>query len=417
MKDYHLILLGFGLATVSMAYLPIITERLKVTYTLPMLLIGALLFHVGVPVDWPEPFWEHQWVKVVTELVVILSLMSAGLKIGFRYGREHWKNPLRLIHTTMPVYILGIFAVAYYLVGLDGPSALLLAAVCAPTDPVMATDMQLEGEGEGDQGGGHKNTGLRYLLTSEAGLNDGMAFPFVFLAILWADAGNFGEIDFVEWTTYYLLFKIIVGALIGSLFGLLYSYTIDRLHSAGMGKALSGFVAIALAVASFALAETASSYGFLSVFFTGLFAQYHHHTDEENSSKDEMLLYSEETEKLIMVVFIVLFGGFLANGILTQTSWSGILAALAIVVLLRPLTGILAMVGLDYSPRKKWAVAFFGIKGVGSFFYLAYGLNEGTFNGENELYAIVSWVVLISVIIHGLSGPRVVKYFERNNPG
>jgi len=98
--------------------------------------------------------------------------MVVGLKIGFRYGKKHWKNPLRLIHTTMPIYILGIFLLSYYFLELNGAAALLLAAVCAPTDPVMASDMQLE-HGEAKDS---RNTGLRYLLTAEAGLNDGWHF-------------------------------------------------------------------------------------------------------------------------------------------------------------------------------------------------------------------------------------------------
>lgn len=413
MSAYHLILLAFGLATVLMAYVPIVSEKLKITYTLPMLCIGSLLYYLGVPIDWPEYFWEHEWVKVVTELIVILSLMGAGLKIGLRYGKEHWRLPLRLIHTAMPLYIVAIFSGAFFIVGLDGPSSLLLAAVCAPTDPVMATDMQLEGDGSE----GKKNTGLRYLLTAEAGLNDGMAFPFVYLAILWSNNGSIGDVDLWEWSGFYILFKIIVGVIIGSTFGYLYSRSVQWLHSDIMDKALSGFVAVALAVASFALAESAQSYGFLSVFFTGLFAQYHNHTTAKNSPKGDMLLFSEETEKLLMVVWILLFGGFLANGILWEVGYYHIVFALAIVLVLRPVSGILSLIGTRFSPRKKWAVAFFGIKGIGSFFYLAYALGEGSFGRPVELYALVSWIVLISIIVHGLTGPRVIAYFKRNDPG
>lgn len=415
MTDYHLILLGFGLATVGMAYMPILAKKIKVTYTLPMLLIGVALFYLGVPVDWPQPFWEHEWVKVVTELIVILSLMTAGLKIGFRYGKEHWKNPLRLIYITMPLYIIGIFVLAYYVLGFDGPSSLLLAAVCAPTDPVMATDLQLESDNTDSVE--KKNTGLRYLLTAEAGLNDGMAFPFVYMAILWSGTSSFGNVDMWEWTSFYFLYKIIAGIVVGSIFGFLYSYSLKRLDGEAMDKALSGFVGLALAAASFAIAETASSYGFLSVFFTGLFAQYHNHKEKKDIPKGELLLYSEETEKLLMVLWVLLFGGFLATGILRDTDYLGFAAALVIVLLLRPLFGMAALYPLDYSVRKKWAAAFFGIKGIGSFFYLSFALGEGSFTSEIELYALVSWVVLISIVLHGLTGPRVISYFEKHDPG
>lgn len=413
MKDYHLILLAFGTATVLMAYIPIFSEKIKVSFTLPVLLLGVAIFYFGIPVDWPEPIWSNKWVKVITELIVVISLMGAGLKIGFRYSKEHWRKPLRLIHTTMPIYIVGIFVITYFLLGLDAASSMLLAAVCAPTDPVMATEMQIEDKGEVKE----KNTGLRYMLTAEAGLNDGMAFPFIFLAILWAKAGNFDQIDFSEWVFFYFFYKIIIGIIIGSLLGYIYSLSINKVDSEKYNKILSGFVAIALAVTSFALAEVASGYGFLSAFFTGLFAQYHNHQRKKDHPKTEMVLFTQEKEKLLVVLWTLLFGGFIATGILGYTDVWGVLLALVIIIVLRPLAGILGIFRTSYTNKKKWAVAFFGIKGIGSFFYLSFALTQQSFSSSLELYAIVSWVVLFSIVIHGFTGPRVISYFEKNDPG
>ena len=410
MSQYIAILLGFGLAMVSMAYIPILSRKLKVTYSLPILVMGVLLYYLGVPLEWPEVVWDNKWVKVITEIIVIISLMAAGLKIGFRYGRDHWKNPLRLIHTTMPLYMLGIFLLAHYLIGMDGPTSLLLAAVCAPTDPVMASELQLEEHGTDAE----RNTGMRYVLTAEAGLNDGMAFPFIYLAILW---NNSVGVDMWEWTGHYLIYKILIGSAIGCLFGYVYSWSIKLWGSNSTFSTISGFVAIALAVGSFALAEAASGYGFLSAFFTGLFAQYHNHKQKDNHSKREMVVFTEETEKFLTIIFILLFGGLLANGLLGHTNATGILVAVLIVTVLRPLSGFLGMLRSNYATRKKWAIAFFGIKGIGSFFYLAYALTQSKFGAENELYSITAWVVLISVVLHGLTGLRAISYFERNDPG
>lgn len=346
-------------------------------------------------------------------MVVVLSLMGAGLKLGFRYTRKHWKDPLRLIHTTMPLYILGIFLLAHFGLGLGGPESLLIAAVCAPTDPVMATEMQLQDE-ENKNG---RNTGLRYMLTAEAGLNDGLAFPFVFLAIMWSKAAGFAEVDFLRWTSYYLVYKIMAGIAIGSLIGLCYSWLLEQFPREGKKIPLSGFMGIALAITSFAVAETASAYGFLSAFFTGLFAQYHLHRDGGDHSKSEMLHYIEETEKFLIVVFILVFGGFLANGILGRTTIAGIAFAFIVIFLLRPLAGIASLVGANFGARKKWAIAFFGIKSIGSIFYLSFGLMEGNFERTDEIYAIVCWVILFSIVVHGATGPRAIEFFERNNPG
>ena len=147
-----------------------------------------------------------------------------------------------LIYISMPLYMLGVFCLGYFLLGLHGAEALLLASVCAPTDPVMATEMQLDDKGEDDR----HNTGLRYLLTAEAGLNDGMAFPFVFLAVLWSKSASFEAIPWADWFSFYLVYKIVAGILIGAIFGYLYSWSLNRIHERKQLKALSGFVAIAL---------------------------------------------------------------------------------------------------------------------------------------------------------------------------
>ncbi|QLG46514.1 cation:proton antiporter [Costertonia aggregata] len=413
MKKYVYILFAFGFAAALMAYLPILAKRLKISYTLPLLCIGMLFFYLGVPVDWPEPFWEHNWVKVITKIIVIISLMGAGLKIGMRYGFRHWRNPLRLIHTSMPLYILGIFLIAKFLLDFDGASALLLAAVCSPTDPVLAADLQLQ-EDELDS---DKNTGMRYLLTAEAGLNDGLAFPFVFLAILWAKAGRFSEVDLAHWLGFYLLYKIMLGVLVGSLLGYLYSLSIKKINSFHYEKVLSGFVGIALAFFSFALVEVLNGYGFIAVFFTGLLAQYHNHKEKTSYEKQEILVFNEEIEKFLIVLWTLLFGGFLASGILKNMDVAAVLLPLFLILCLRPISGWLGLLGTTFTEKKKWAIGFFGIKGVGSFFYLAYALHETNFAKSREIYAMVSLMVLISIVVHGFFGPKAVAYFKKRNPG
>ena len=112
----------------------------------------------------------------------------------------------------IPLYMLAIFLLAKYILLLDGASALLLAAVCVPTDPVLAAELQLEKE----EANSDRNTGMRFILTGEAGLNDGIAFPFVFLAILWSRADGFADINIAHGTGYYLVYKILGGIAIGA---------------------------------------------------------------------------------------------------------------------------------------------------------------------------------------------------------
>lgn len=349
--------------------------------------------------------------------------MGAGLKLGTRYSLEHWKNSVRLIVVTMPLYILFLFLICHYFLGFDGASSLLMASVCAPTDPVLAAELQLKKDEMYDK----KNTGMRYLLTSEAGLNDGMAFPFVFLAILWSKSISFTDIDISYWFGYYMVFKICGGVIIGGLMGFAFSYFIRNLKSSNKNRVLSGFVGIGLAFLSFSLAELLDTYGFLSTFFTGLFVQYHFHkklkqaadTSNINSNEDkqELLLFNEKVEEFLIMIWTVLFGGFVASGILNFTTWQSVLIALCTILIIRPTTGKIALLGTPFTETKKWAISSYGIKGVGSFFYLAYALNEGVFTLPNEIYAFVSYVVVFSILIHGLTGPSVISYFKRTNPG
>ncbi len=413
-EDYHLILLAFGLAVLSMAYIPILAKRLRVTFAPLVLCLGFLIYYIQVPVEWPQPLWDQKWVKVITEIIVVISLMGAGLKIGTRYGFQSWKNTLRLIHTAMPLYIGGIFLLGRYILNLDGASALLLAAVCAPTDPVLASDLQLQKE----ETEGKKNTGMRYLLTAEAGLNDGFAFPFVYLAILWSKENNFLQIDFAHWFGFYFLYKILIGVAAGILIGYLYSLSISKTRSNNKNEILSGFVGIVLALVSFGMAEIMGGYGFLSAFFCGLFAQYHYHKkDNKDENKDEILTFTDELEKLFIVIWLLLFGGFVVSGILEYISLKGVVVAFVIVLALRPLCARLALINTAFTNKKKWAISFFGVRGVGSFFYLSYAIYEGDFTTASQLYALVTAAVVISTVVHGLTGPRVIEYFRRENPG
>ncbi|SDB61535.1 sodium/proton antiporter, CPA1 family [Flavobacteriaceae bacterium MAR_2010_188] len=407
-SPYFVAMAYFGLAIAIVAFLPLYTRRAKVTYIIPLLCLGFLLYLIGAPLPWPDPIWDLDKAKIITEIIVILSLMTAGLKIGTQYKWNEWRRPLSLIVITMPLFMGAVYLVSYYLLGLNGPVSLLLSAVLAPTDPVLASEMQLEEHQHEDT----KETGLQFTLTAEAGINDGFAFPFVFLAILWSKSTSFGDIDWGHFVSFYLLYKIIGGLIIGALIGFLCSSLI-KIHNRDEQKfILSGFIAVALTFFSYGLAEFISTYGFLSVFATGVFLQHHRPKKESESVKDFMLPFIEEVEKLTVVIWTIFFGGALLTGILNYTDGVGIIVSLAIVLVLRPIFGYLAMATTPYSNAKKWAIGFFGIKGIGSYFYLTYGILHGNFKEFDELFGIVSYVVLFSIVIHGFTSLRVLNYFN-----
>ena len=409
LQPYFIAIAYLGFAVSIMAFLPLYTKKAKITYIIPLLCLGMILYVIEAPLPWPEPLYNLNYGKIITEIIVIISLMTAGLKIGTHYSWNEWKRPLSLVVFTMPLFMLAVFFISNMLLGLNGPVSLLLAAVLAPTDPVLASEMQLKEHQHADT----KKSGMQFTLTAEAGLNDGLAFPFVFLAILWSKSGSFSSVDWGTFFSFYIGYKIIAGIVLGACIGYIFSSMISY-HSTSQKKdILNGFIAVALTFFSYGMAEALSAYGFLSVFATGVLMQHHRPKNENKSVDDFMIPFIEEIEKLLVVLWTLFFGGALLSGILGYTNGYGIIVSLIIVLILRPLLGYLAMVTTPYSNKKKWAIGFFGIKGIGSVFYLSYGILHGEFEDYKSLYGIVSYVILFSIIIHGLSSLRVLEYFRK----
>lgn len=407
--EYILAFAYLGFASSLIAFIPLYTKKLKITYIIPLLILGMGLYFVGAPLPWPKIQWEFTNAKIISEVIVIISLMTAGLKIGVNYSWRDWKKPLSLIVITMPLFMAAIFVISYYIFDLNGPVSLLLAAVLAPTDPVLASDVQLEEHQDEKK----RNVGLKYTLTAEAGMNDGVAFPFVFFAIIWSQSTSLEAIDWVHFLEYYVIYKLIVGLLIGALIGFIYSYLIHKHNDKQTYKILGGFIAVALTFFSYGIAEFAHAYGFLSVFATGIFLQYYQKRNAKERVEGKMLDFVEETEKLMVVIWTIFFGGAVMSGILSYTNFKGILFSLAIVLLLRPIFGYLAMLTTDFSKAKKWAISFLGVRGIGSYFYLSFALIHGEFKEYSQLFGIISYVVLFSIIIHGFTSLRVIDYFNK----
>ena len=214
---------------------------------------------------------------------------------------------------------------------------------------------------------------------------------------------------------YYVIYKLAIGALIGAVIGFLYSYFIHRHDSDNTSKILSGFIAVALTFFSYGIAEVAHGYGFISVFTTGIFIQYYQANRAADRAESQMLEFVEETEKMLVVLWAIFFGGSLLSGILLYTDLKGIIFSLVIVLVLRPIFGYLAMLTTNFSTAKKWAISFFGVRGIGSFFYLSFALLHGDFKEYNQLFGIVTYVVLFSIVIHGFTSLRVIEYFNKQS--
>lgn len=409
MEHRYIIFALIGFATLIMAWMPSISKKIKVSYPIIILAIGFVMFYARIPIPIPEPIWKDKWLLYFSELIVIVSVMGAGLKIGNIYSLQAWKKPLLLILITMPLGMLAVYFLGKYFLLLSLPSSLLLAAVLAPTDPVLASETQLDDPTREKK----QNDKVRFSLTAEAGINDGAAFPFTYMAVMVGQAGGFVALDFSNWFWDKLLLKIIIGAIVGLVLGKLVGVLLDRLQKKTGIETFDGFLALSLTLLTYGVSEMLHGYGFVAVFGAGWAIRYYEKVSGDHKKK--MHDFIDEVERVLLVLWLLLFSGAIMNGLLSGTSWKGIVFSFVFVLLVRPITGLIGLIGVKENLRNKLVVSFLGIRGIGSVFYLAWAFY--TFDGfkyKAELYAITSYIILISIVIHGLSAPSIIKYLEKS---
>jgi NhaP-type Na+/H+ or K+/H+ antiporter len=403
---YILLLTGAGFLIALVAWLPLALRRLPLSLPIVCVGLGAVLFTLPQVTFRPLPMEHPEAAERFTEFVILIALMGAGLKIDRVFGARAWRVTWRLILVTLPISVLAIMSLAGWAIGLPWTVALLLGAVLAPTDPVLAADVQVgpPRSGEEDE--------VRFGLTSEAGVNDGAAFPFVHLAIALTLAATTGEPWFAHWLTYNVLWEIGAGVgagyLIGRAFGWLTFHIPAETKLAQTGD---GLIALSATFVSYGLTEIIHSYGFLSVFVTALAFRHSHRAHDFHR---EMHDVTEQIERLAMMVLLLLFGGALVSGLLAPLRGVDVVAALVILLVIRPAAGLVALASLNAAWGEKLTLAVFGIRGVGSFYYLAYGLNHMPVADGERLWAIVGLVVLLSVLMHGLTVTPIMRWLDRS---
>ena len=355
------------------------------------------------PRDDPQPL-EH-----ATELAVIVALFSAGLKLDRPFGERRWRSALLLLGLVMPITIAAVALFGVYVMGLSLGAAVLLGAVLAPTDPVLAGEVQVgppsEGEGEEPE--------ARFALTSEAGLNDGLAFPFVFLGVFIAGEGGTSWV--LEWIAADVVYAIAVGVAIGFVGGRGIAALVGWLHARGwLLKDLDGWLAIASVLTLYGVTEALGAYGFLAAFAGGLAFRRYERTHESHGrvhDGSETVGSFAELATILLVAGTVTVAGLGAPGL---TGW---LLVPVLLVAIRPLAVALAYSGSDVSRRERWFIGWFGIRGIGSFYYVAVALGTGVLSSAEEttLYWTVVACVAVSILVHGVTGaPLSRRTFEQD---
>ncbi len=413
--SYVVMLVGLGTLVLLVAWLPMVLKELPLS--LPILCVGfGVAVFTAFRLDAPDPMAFPKATERLTELIVIVALMGAGLKLDRPPGWRSWMVTWRLLGITMPLSILAIALIGWLGLGLPVAAAILLGAALAPTDPVLAADIQVgpPQSGEEDE--------IRFSLTSEAGLNDGLAFPFVHLAIAVAliatepaggsaDGATGGSMAWaLRWFGFDVLWKLAAGVGMGWLVGKLLALATFRVpNRAKLSRSGDGFVSLGITLIAYGVTELVAGYGFVAVFVSALALR-----DAERTHRYHETLHDfvEQTERLLTMVMLVLFGGTLAHGLLYSLSGPAVAAAVAILFVVRPLAGLAGLWGIRMPAGEKLAIGFFGIRGMGSFYYLAFALNAADFGVPNELWALTGFIVLLSILVHGTTVTPVMRRMD-----
>ena len=401
---YVLFLLGLGAVILMVSWAPVGLKRWPLTLAILCVGIGVAVFSTGVLSFNPDPRTWDTLTEKLAELVVIISLMGAGLKLDRPLGWRSWGSTWRLLAVAMPLTIIATAWLGFMGLGFSLAMSLLLGAAMAPTDPVLAADVQVGPPKSGDE------DEVRFGLTSEAGFNDALAFPFVHLAILAAAGGLASTAALTDWFTIKVVWKLLAGAGVGYLVGRGLGYLIFHSQKAGLSRLGDGLVALAATFLAYAVTELAHGYGFLAVFICGLTIRA---WERDNDFHKEMHDFSDQFERLLMMLLLVLFGGALANGLLDALTWTDAAIGLAILLVVRPVAGLIAMIGSPQPWRERLLMSFLGIRGIGSIYYVAYAINHGSFGNSERLWTIVGFIILASILIHGVSASPMLMRLAR----
>lgn len=400
-SPFLLALTGAGLLIALVVWLPLVARRLPLSLPILAIGLGVLLFTLPLGTPPPLPQDHPALLEHLAEIVVLLALMGAGLKMDRPFHLRRWAVTWRLLGFAMPLTILAIATLGVWGLGLPLAVAVLLGGALAPTDPVLAGDVQVGPPRSGPE------DEVRFGLTSEAGLNDGLAFPFIHLAIALGLAGPW----LAEWIAWDVLWRISTGIAMGWLVGWLFGWmTFHVSPGNALARTGDGVIAFAATFLSYGAAEMVQGYGFLAVFVTALTYRHAHRQHEFHAT---MHALTEQVERLAMMAMLLLFGGALAGGLLAPLTWADLAVALLVLLLVRPVAGWVSLAGLGLPGRERAVLAFFGIRGIGTVYYLAYGANRMELAAPERLWALAGLIILLSVLIHGLSVTTIMRHLDR----
>lgn len=378
-----------------------------------------------------DPAEESGFLEVLTEVAILVSLFSAGIKMPVPFKRANWKAPMRLAWISMIFTVMLVAAFGFFVLGLPAGAAILLGGILAPTDPVLATDVQIRHAGDTDR--------LRFTLTCEAGMNDGSAAPFVFLGLgvlgLDETAGQPWRWVFVD-----VFWAALAAVVIGVAFGALTARLTWRLRMIKpRHDIMDDLVGLGLIAIAYGVATLVHAWGFLAVFFAAVALRQTElmmagaPKDQEGllepdtgksqvaldsapgeapiTVSTESLVFKEHLERLSELTLVVLLGGMIS---LQEISWQAVFMAAFLFFIARPAAVFLGLAGSGTPVRLQAMTAWFGIRGIGSIYYLVFAIEAGLPPDlAAQLTNIVLFTIMLSIVVHGLSVKPLMNFWSR----
>ena len=437
------------LMALSSAYL----RNLPISTSVVYLALGAAIGPLGAGWVQIDLRTGLPWFERLTEVAVIVALFVGGLKLRLPLRDPAWIAAYRLAGPVMLASIVGVALCAHLLLGLDPSTAILAGAVLAPTDPVLANMVKVGHAADSDR--------MRYALSGEAGLNDGAAFPFVVFGLLWGEHGGPGG-WIGGWTLHRLVWAVPAGLLLGFVLGRVVGRFAMQLRSRQQDTgAPSDFLALALIALSYVGAEVIGAWGFLATFAAGVglrHAELHvtretphpDHAERRDPTADapaqdiaahpppehmvganveaeelrepavaagvlvaETISFGDTAERMLEVLLVVLVG------VLLSTHWSlrAIPIALLLLLVIRPLATHFLLAGSPTTRAQRHLMGWFGIRGIGSLYYLSYALTHGVAGSSAaELAGVTITTIALSILLHGISARPILTRYERTLP-
>lgn len=404
-------------------------RRLPLSTSAVILVVGVILGPVGLAMLVVDPGGQAPLLELISEVAVIVSLFTAGLKLRIPLRDRMWRLPIRLASLSMVLTVAAVAVVGWLGLGLPAGAAVLLGAILAPTDPVLASDVQLSDAFDRDQ--------ARFTLTGEAGLNDGTAFPFVMLGLGLLGLHEIGPFG-LRWLAVDLVWAVVGGLAVGFIVGTGASRIVLHLRTRSRAAVgLDELLLLGLIALSYGVAIALGTYGFLSVFATGLAVRRVERLSTGEEPPDELrkpaaaavdevavsaegaaarvahslLTFNEAIERVAEVGLVIVVGAALGTvGLDPSIVWLGPLLLLVI----RPLSVVAGLAGTRTRRSMVALFGWFGIRGIGSVYYLSFAAVHGLAPDLTaRLASITLGLVALSIVVHGVSVTPLMTWYEQ----